>query len=127
MFEGLGISVFYVIYHFKWNGLEVDYPAHLKRLASMMPVSRHLACRVMIDDELVLVDATCDLALERIGVPVNKKWDGLGNLSLPFIPLDEGEMYHFSERGYFEPPLFSETESEFYLELNRWLDSVRNT
>jgi len=127
MFERLGIPVFYMIYHFMWDELEVDYPGNLKRLASSVPPSRHLACRAVIDGELVLVDATCDPALERIGVTVNKKWDGISSLSLPIVPLDEGEIYHSSERVYLEPPSFSPAETEFYMELNKWLDEVRNS
>jgi len=125
MFERLGILVFYEVYQFRWDELEIDYPRYLKKLTKKMPTMRHLACRARIDDELVLVDATCDLPLEKIGIPVNRTWDGFSNLLLPIIPLDEGEIYHSSEKGYFGPPLFSGIETEFYEKLNKWLDEVR--
>jgi len=125
MFERLGISTFYVVYQFKWDELEIDYPRSIKRLAKRMPVSRHLACREMIGDDLVLIDVTCDIPLEKIGIPVNKNWDGFTNLALPIVPLGEEQIYHSSEKGYFGPPLFSEIETEFYRELNKWLDKVR--
>ncbi len=125
MFERLGISVFYVVYQFRWDELEIDYPRYLKRLAKRMPTGRHLACRVRIGDDLVLVDATCDLPLEEVGIPVNKNWDGFSDLVLPFIPLDDGEIYHSSEKGYLGQPSFSSAETEFYAELNRLLDEIR--
>ena len=125
MFERLGISIFYAVYQFRWDELEVDYPKYLKEMSRKMPITRHLACRARINDELVLVDATCDLPLERIGVPVNRTWDGFGNLALPVCPLDEEEIYHSSERGYLAPPSFSDVETEFYMSLNEWLDEVR--
>lgn len=125
MFARLGISVFYMVYRFRWDELPIDYPRYLKKLARRMPDSRHLACRVRIGDNLVLVDATCDLPLEQVGIPVNKNWDGFSDLVLPFIPLDDGEIYHSSEKGFLEPPSFSSTETEFYAELNRLLDEVR--
>jgi len=125
MFARLGISVFYMVYQFRWDDLPIDYPRYLKKLAQRMPNSRHIACRVRIDDNLVLVDATCDLPLEQVGIPVNKDWDGFSDLMLPFIPLDDGEIYHSSEKGYLEPPSFSSAETEFYAELNRLLDEIR--
>jgi transglutaminase-like putative cysteine protease len=125
MFQRLGIPIFYVVYRFRWDELEVDYPQHLKELSKRMPVSRHLACRARINDELVLVDATCDLPLERIGVLVNRYWDGFGNLALPVHPLGKEEIYHSSERASLAPPLFSNVEAEFFLSLNKWLDEVR--
>ena len=105
--------------------MDIDYPRRIKSLAKRMPISRHLACKGMIGDDLVLIDVTCDIALEQIGIPVNKNWDGFTNSVLPIVPLDEGEIYHSSEKGYFGPPWFSEIETEFYSELNRWLDEVR--
>lgn len=125
MFQRLGITIFYVVFRFRWDELEVDYPSHLRELAKRMPVSHHLACRAMLNDELVLVDATCDLPLERIGVPVNKHWDGFGSLVLPLHPLGEEELYHSSERLPQPSPFFSEIETEFFMGLNGWLEEVR--
>lgn len=125
MFERLGISIFYVVYQFRWDELEIDYPKYLKELSRKMPISHHLACRARINDELVLVDATCDLPLERIGIPVNRYWDGFSNLVLPIHPLGEEEIYHSSERLPLAPRSFSDVESEFYTNLNGWLAEVR--
>ena len=125
LFERLGISMFFVVYQFRWDELDIDYPAHLKTLARKMPVSSHLACRARINDNLVLVDATCDLPLERLGIPVNKSWDGFGDLELPLHPVREEEIYHSSERAPLEPRVFSDVETEFYLRLNEWLEEVR--
>jgi transglutaminase-like putative cysteine protease len=125
MFERLGISVFYVVYSFRWDELEVDYPRHLKALSREMPASSHLACRARINDELVLVDATCDLPLERIGVPVNRTWDGFSDLTLPIHPLEDEEIYHSSERTLLAQRSFSDVETRFYMSLNEWLEEVR--
>jgi len=127
MFEKLGIPIFYVVYRFRWDELEVDYPRHLKALSRGMPLSSHLACRARINDELVLVDATCDLPLERIGVPVNRHWDGFSDLALPIHPLGEEELYHSSERTLLAPRSFSAVETEFYMSLNEWLEEVRGS
>lgn len=125
MFERLGISIFYVIYRFRWDELGIDYPGHLKALSKRMPVTRHISCRAGIGDDLVLVDATCDLPLEKIGVTVNRTWDGFSNLALPFHPVEEEAIYHSSEKAPLPPPSFSNIETEFYLSLNKWLEEVR--
>lgn len=125
MFTRLGITIFYVVYQFRWDELGIDYPPNLRELSRKMPVSHHLACRARIEDELVLVDATCDLPLERIGMPVNRNWDGFANLVLPLHPLGDEEIFHVSERLPLDPPFFSEIESEFFMNLNEWLEEVR--
>ncbi|MFC2017764.1 hypothetical protein ACFLTQ_00475 [Chloroflexota bacterium] len=126
MFQRLGITIFYVVYGFRWDELEVDYPPHLRELSRKMPVSHHLACRARINDELMLVDATCDLPLERIGVPVNKHWDGFGSLVIPLHPLGDEDIFHTSERLPLALPSFSDIESEFFMNLNEWLEEVRS-
>jgi hypothetical protein len=125
MFQRMGITIFYVVYQFKWDELGLDYPPYLRELSRRMPVSHHLACRARIDDKLVLVDATCDLPLEKIGVPVNKHWDGFGSLVLPLHPLGDEEIFHALERMPLALPSFSEIETEFFINLNDWLEEVR--
>jgi len=125
LFQRLGIPIFYVVYQFRWDELEINYPEYLKELAKRMPVSHHLACRVRINEELVLVDATCDRPLERTGIPVNSTWDGFSNLALPLHPLGEEVIYHSSERATIAPRSFSDIETEFYIGLNEWLEEVR--
>jgi hypothetical protein len=120
----LGISILYVRYAYRWTEFEIDYPPKLWELAKKMPLGHHLACKAIIDDKLVLIDATLDPPLEKLGLPVNKNWDGISNQSLPVIPLDE-EIYHPSERVGLEPPSFTEIELRFYTEMNQWLDEVR--
>jgi hypothetical protein len=125
MFERLGISMFFVVFQFRWDELEIDYPRQLKALSHKMPVSSHMACRARINNELVLVDATCDLPLEKIGIPVNRTWDGFSDLALPMHSPGEEEIYHSSEKVPLAPRLFSDVEAEFYMNLNEWLEEVR--
>jgi len=124
MYQRLGLTVLYAVYPFRWDELEIDYPPKLRRLAKAMPPSHHLACKVDIDGRLVLVDATLDPPLERLGLPVNKKWDGKSDTLLPIKSGDGEEIYHPSEAyGLRSQP--DEKALIFYNELNLLLDKVR--
>jgi hypothetical protein len=125
LYQRMGLDVLYVTYPFRWDALGIDYPPDLHKLAKSMPLRHHLACRVEIEGRLVLVDATIDLGLENLGLPVNKSWDGASDTLLPLEPLGEEEFYHPSEAPLMEGG-FSEEALGFYRELNAWLESVRS-
>jgi len=57
-------------------------------------MSHHLACRVDIAREFVLVDAMPDLALKRLALSVNEEWDGKSNTMLPMTSCGEEQLYH---------------------------------
>ena len=125
MYEKLGLPVLYVVCPFRWSDLEVDYPAHLRKLVEAMPVSYHLACKVEIGGRLVLVDATVDSRLKRLGLPVNEKWNGLSNMLLPVTPVGEEQLFHPSEVRDYEAQ-YDEISLEFFSRMNAWLDRVRD-
>ena len=124
MYQRLGLSVLYAVYPFRWADVEVPYPPELRRLAEALSMSYHLACKVEIEGRLVLVDATLDPALERMGLPVNRDWDGLSDTLLPIDPSGEEELYHPSEAASLRGQ-FDEASLEFYNALNRWLEELR--
>ena len=82
----------YAVYPFRWDQVEIDYPPRLKRLSKEIPTSHHLAYRVDISGEPVLVDATLDTGLKIFGLPVNEGWDGVGDTLLPVVPYDEEQL-----------------------------------
>ncbi len=124
MYQRLGLLVLYVVYPFRWGEVRLAYPPRLKKLAEAMPLCYHIACRVDIGGELVLVDATLDKPLKRLGLPVNERWDGMSNTLLPVNPCGEEQLYHPSE-AYHTQARPEGDAIAFYDELNRWLDEVR--
>jgi hypothetical protein len=124
MYQRLGMLVLYVVYPFRWDEAKVDYPPRLRRLAAELPTNYHLACKVDIDGEIVLVDATLDTALGRLGFPVNEEWDGESNTLLPINPCGEEQLYHPSEAHLMEAH-YDEKSLAFYNELNSWLEDIR--
>ena len=124
MYEKLGLAVLYVVYPFRWSDLEVDYPSWLRKLAEAVPTSHHLACKVEIGGDLVLVDATVDSPLRQVGLPVNENWDGASDMVLPVTPVGEEQVYHPSEvRDY--QARYDEASLQFFVQMNAWLDRVR--
>jgi len=125
MYQRLGLLVLYAVFPFRWDEVKIDYPPYLRKLAKEVPRNYHLACRVDIDGELVLVDATLDPALEKLGLPVNQTWDGVSNTLLPINPCGEEQLYHPSEAYLAQVSYYDKKSIEFYNELNRWLEEAR--
>ncbi|HIE17767.1 MAG TPA: hypothetical protein EYP71_06180 [Dehalococcoidia bacterium] len=125
MYQKLGLEVLYVVYPFRWDEFKAIYPPELQKLAEAMPMGFHLACKVAIGDKLVLVDATLDLALQKIGLPVNKEWDGFSDTLLAVSPCGAEELYHPSEVAHMVPKEINEKSQAFYRALNAWLEQVR--
>ncbi len=124
MYERLGLSVLYVVYPFRWSDLDVEYPGHLRKLAETVPISHHLACKVEIGGKLVLVDATVDSPLKKLGLPVNENWNGYDDMLLPVTPVGEELVYHPAEVRNYEAS-YDEASLQFFSQMNAWLDRVR--
>ena len=125
MYQRLGLMVLLAVYPFRWADIEVDYPPRLRALANSIPESTHLACRVEIEGKLVLVDATVDLPLDKLGIPVNRNWDGRSDTVLPIEPTEEEQLYHPSEVVPIDVAL-DDDRLAFYEGLNSWLEEVRS-
>ncbi|MBL7120035.1 MAG: hypothetical protein ISS53_05060 [Dehalococcoidia bacterium] len=126
MYQRLGLSVLFAVYPFRWDEIELDYTPRLRKLAEAMPTSHHLACKVDIDGRLVLVDATLDLPLKKLGLTVNEQWDGESDTLLPIEPCGEEQLYHPLE-AYSLQAQYDERSLAFYREFNLWLDEIRKT
>lgn len=125
MYQKLGLEVLYVIYPFRWDEFKAIYPPELQKLAEAMPIGFHLACKVVIEDKLVLVDATLDPPLQKIELPVNMEWDGFSDTLLAVSPCGTEELYHPSEATYMVSRDVNKKSQAFYHALNAWLEQVR--
>jgi hypothetical protein len=125
MFRKLGLEVWYMVYHYRWEEFEELYPLKLRKLAREMPIGYHLACKVDIDGRLVLVDATLDPALARVGLPVNQIWDGVSETMLPVNPCSEEELYDPSEASLMQAQQVNNVARTFYNGLNAWMELLR--
>jgi hypothetical protein len=123
LLERLGLTIFYSVWQFLWTDIPIEWPLELKKLVEEMPINTHLALRVKIEDDLVLVDATLDPKLRILGLPIND-WDGKSNTLLPIQPLGE-EVWHSREERELMVPNFEGRSLVFYQKLNSWMEKVR--
>lgn len=126
MYSRLGFDVLLSVYPYRWAEFEELYPPHLWKLAQLMPPVNHLACKVFINGRYVLVDATVDLPLGSIGLPVNPSWDGESDTLLPVLPTGEEELYHPCEAALMPPPDLDDTALAFYQGLNEYFEKIRH-
>ena len=125
MYQRIGLEVLYAVYPFRWDEFAFLYPPELRRLAKAMPIGYHLACKVDIDGRFILIDATLDSALQKIGLPVNKEWDGIRDTLLAVNPCGEEQLYHPSEAHSMQPRITDEKSLAFINGLNSWLEKLR--
>lgn len=127
LYQKLGFTVLLAIYPFRWANVEIELPPRLKKQADSLPEDHHLACRVEIGGKLVLVDATVDLPLEGLGLPVNRYWDGINDTLLPVNPSGDEQIYHPSEVRHVNSVFIDEAHLKFFKEFNDWLENVRKS
>jgi transglutaminase-like putative cysteine protease len=126
MFRRLGLNVLYAVYPYHWAEFEELYPPELWKLALRMPPVNHLACKVEINGRFVLVDATIDPPLGKIGLPMNATWDGKSDTILPVLPIGEEEIYSQDEAGLMPPPDVTDEQRAFYRGLNMYFQRIRD-
>ncbi|MDY6835266.1 MAG: hypothetical protein SVY53_10755 [Chloroflexota bacterium] len=124
MYQQLGLNVLYVVYPFRWDGFDVEYPPGLKDMAEGLPTSHHLACKVEIEDGLILVDATVDSTLARLSMKTNKPWDGFSDTELPIEEFEDEEIFYPTEASLMQAS-FDDESLAFFRELNSWLEEFR--
>jgi transglutaminase-like putative cysteine protease len=126
MYRSLNLSVLYVVYPFRWDEVDLDYPPQLLKMARELPTAHHLACLVEIEGSLRTIDATIDPPLAAMGLPVNEGWDGFSDTKLAITPSGEGEIHHPSE-ALLMTAQRDERSLEFDRALNRWLEAFRGS
>jgi hypothetical protein len=103
MFRNLNLTVVYATFPFLWNDPDLHYPPQLRKLAATLPVAHHLACRVQVGCNWILVDATWDLPLAKAGFPVNEEWDGYSGTKCAVKPLKSPVRTAFCRTATNEP------------------------
>lgn len=128
----LGFGVRYLLFPFRWSDLPVAYPNRIKILAEHLPITKHVAIRIVCGSTDYFVDATWDQALSGMGFPINSFLDEK-EMRNAIVPCGEPQIFTDLEkliRARSERfSLRSDSENsvlyEFYPVLNEWLNAVR--
>jgi hypothetical protein len=132
LFEMMDIKTMYATYSFRWENLRVEFPSLLRQYVRAIPISFHTAFKAEIDGEWVLVDPTYDLPLGKAAFRVNRSWNGMSDMMLGVIereeivhtdPIERAKYAKLRHDHYDEEQIASLTE--FYEQLNIWLQSLR--
>ncbi|MDD5084938.1 MAG: transglutaminase domain-containing protein [Candidatus Omnitrophica bacterium] len=132
MFKKLDIPVKFATYIFSWNDPDITYPPGLRKLAKVLPLEYHLACKAFINNKWIIIDTTWDPPLKRVGFPVNETWDGESDTLLAVKPMEEvvhddvfGRVQFVKEKKSFYTQEEEQMHGEFIRELNQWLEKLR--
>ncbi len=80
----LGVPVKFVIAHFYYKKLPVNYPKSAKKVVEQMPVAYHLALKAELSGRWTLIDVTWDSGLK--GFSRTENWDGISDMKLAVVP-----------------------------------------
>ena len=131
-YERLGLKVEYVTHAFHWSHLKIDYPDEIKKITLKMPEEYHLCLRVRCKEKNIIVDATWDKDLEKIGVPITKYWNLQEDTHCGVLSLRETIHQTQKERDEFVSnkrktltPEEKKDSTSFIIAFNKWLDEIR--
>jgi transglutaminase-like putative cysteine protease len=138
LYENMGIRTRYFSYPVYWKDLidmGIELPSELLKMAkNYMILDHHLCIKIQIDRKWILVDATWDLPLKKVGFPVNENWDGLSDTKLAVDSIEEamnegaeGRYRYVLEKEKEYTREYIEKRDEFYHALNKWMMIVRQT
>jgi RNAse (barnase) inhibitor barstar len=130
MYNQLGIPVQYAVYPFRWGSQDILYPDSLRRTADELPVMYHTALKAY-KGRWILVDATWDPLLKKVGFPVTENWDGCTDTRNAVTPIEE-TVYTTLQEGteYITSKIHYTVKQDrlieaFCSELNTWLQKIR--
>ena len=127
LYESLGLTVLLTVYPFRWADVDIELPLDLEKQAHSLPDDHHLACKVEMEGRLVLIDATMDLPLQILGLPVNRLWDGKADMLMPINPSGDEQLFHPSEAEYINNVYIDDDHLAFFHGLNYWLSQLRQS
>ncbi len=89
LYEELGIKVKGFIAIHKFNDLKIDFPPGIKEILDRTEIiDPHNFLKILVDGKWIIVDATWDKPLKKLGFVVNENWDGKSEMKTCVVPLE---------------------------------------
>lgn len=108
---------------FDWKDLPIPKRI-LSNLKQSSTIWDHDALSVRVNNKWVKVDCTWDLALEKVGFPITKNWDGISDT----LQITEGKLKFYDTDKYTKDKRIKIIKEEAYVfaeALNSWFDNIR--
>ena len=126
--QSLRFETRFCVHEFKWSTFKLSFPKELADLINLSQIDFHTNLEVKVDNEWIMVDATWDDDLIDAGFPGTKNWNGKESTVNCVVSLNEYKFNTLIERNDFSATKNNKlgNESEFILQLNMYLNSIRN-
>lgn len=130
LYRELGIQVKDFVVKHSFNDLRVEFPNEIKEILDKNEiVDFHNFLKIFIKNKWVIVDATWDKPLRKLGFIVNENWYGKSDMKICVIPREIMEVknpINFKEEKLEElPKEAQENRKRFLKKLTEWLDRLR--
>lgn len=131
LYKYLGIEVGELIAVHRFSTLSLKIPFYLQDYLKKNPfIDYHNFIKINHNNRWIIVDATWDKSLEKIGFPISKTWDGLSNTVVCVNPIDIIEVENSIEykKDLLKKMNLKEFESRRYFlkELSEYLEYFRD-
>ena len=132
LYQEIGVQVknFLIMHRFKY--MSVNYSAEIKKILDRSDIlDPHNFIKILVNNKWIIVDATWDKALKKLGFIVNENWDGHSDMKITVVPT--GNIYETTNPILLKKELISKLSAQvqkdrklFLKELTKWLDKLRS-
>ena len=131
MLREIGFGIEYSVYPFYWKDQNMAMPEKVKYYIKKIPVTYHVACRMLSEKRWITVDATWNRVLAGAGFHINENWNAKDDTELAVIPDDEIKVKDAKRAAELVRQKFATYTlgerlelSRFTIEFNRWMEQI---
>ena len=131
LYQQLGIQVKdYLVMH-RFKEMPVKFPNHIQNILNRSDIlDPHNFFKILVDKNCVIVDATWNKPLKKLGFPVNENWDGKTDMQIAVVP--EGKIFETDDPVSLKKQLIGQLPDQvqkdrklFLAELTEWLNLLK--
>lgn len=130
LYHQLGIQTSDFIAMHRFKNLAIKYPQYIQTILDRSDiVDPHNFLKIKLGENWIIVDATWDEPLARLGFPVNENWDGESDMQIcvqPFEIFETSDPIASKQQKVSEMSESARKDRALFLkELTVWLDGER--
>lgn len=132
LYKELGIKVRDFVVTHCFNDLKIRFPSEIKEILKRNKIiDFHNFIKIFNKNKWVIIDATWDKPLKKLGFSVNENWNGKSDMKICVIPREIKEVNNpikFKKQKLKKLPKQIQEDRELFLKkLTKWLDKLRQS